>query len=191
MDILHLVDRLEALINESRRIPMTANRVVDEDRLLELIDQMRIAVPDEVKKAKRIQQEKDRIIAQAHEEAARILELAREEAMTLVQKDSVAQAAQARADAIIERAHREADQIKDDADEYIMNVLLELKDQLGRTTTTVQNGIDQLSQDRARFRAAHGGNSNEPPAPPPAREPREPERITYAAESRSSSSMSS
>jgi cell division septum initiation protein DivIVA len=186
MDILHLVDRLEALINDSRRIPMTANRVVDEDRILELIDQMRIAVPDEVKKAKRVQQEKDRIIAQAHEEAARILELAREEAMTLVQKDSVAQAAQARADAIIERAHREAEQIKDDADEYILGVLQELKDQLGRTATTVQNGIDQLSQDRDRFRARHGGNSNEQPAPAAVRgEPREPERVAYPAERRS------
>jgi hypothetical protein len=189
MDILHLVDRLESLINDSRRIPMTANRVVDEDRILEVIDQMRIAVPDEVKKAKRVQQEKDRIIAQAHEEAARILELAREEAMTLVQKDSVAQAAQARADAVVERAHREAEQIKDDADEYTMNVLLELKDQLARTETTVQNGIDQLAQDRSRFRAAHGGNSNEPPAPPVRGETRESERMAYAAEGRSSNSM--
>lgn len=186
MDILHLVDRLEALINESRRIPMTANRVVDEDRILELIDQMRIAIPDEVKKARRVQQEKDRIIAQAHEEAARILELAREEAMTLVQKDSVAQAAQARADAIIERAHREAEQIKDDADEYIMSVLQSLKEQLGRTLTTVQNGIEQLVQDRARFRAAHGGNSNESSAPPPRSEPRETEHVAYTAENRSS-----
>lgn len=182
MDILHLVDKLEALINESRRIPMTANRVVDEDRILEIIDQMRIAIPDEVKKAKRVQQEKDRIIAQAHEEAARILELAREEAMTLVQKDSVAQAAEARAQAIIERAQREAEQIKDDADEYIITVLAELKEQLARTMTTVQNGIDQLSQNRARLRAGQGGNSNESSPPAPARsEAREAEKVGYAA----------
>jgi vacuolar-type H+-ATPase subunit H len=185
MDILHLVDKLEALINESRRIPMTANRVVDEDRILEIIDQMRIAIPDEVKKAKRVQQEKDRIIAQAHEEAARILELAREEAMTLVQKDSVAQAAEARAQAIIERAQREAEQIKDDADEYIINVLTELKEQLARTMTTVQNGIEQLTRDRARLRTGRGGNASEASAPTPARsEAREAERVGYAAEGR-------
>ncbi|MER3459554.1 MAG: hypothetical protein C4309_13835 [Chloroflexota bacterium] len=188
MDILHLVDKLEALINESRRIPMTANRVVDEDRILEIIDQMRIAIPDEVKKAKRVQQEKDRIIAQAHEEAARILELAREEAMTLVQKDSVAQAAEARAQAIIERAQREAEQIKDDADEYIINVLAELKEQLARTMTTVQNGMDKLTQDRARLRAGQGGNANEASAPAPARsEAREAEKVGYTAAGRPAS----
>jgi len=182
MDILHLVDRLEALVNESRRIPMTANRVVDEDRILELIDQMRIAIPDEVKKAKRIQQEKDRIIAQAHEEAARILELAREEAMTLVQKDSVAQAAEARAQTIIERAQREADQIKDDADEYVTAVLTELNAQLARTVTTVQNGLERLGQERARLRAGQGGNSSQPPQPPARGEVKTPETVNSPAE---------
>ena len=52
MDILHLVDRLEELFNESRPIPLTHSVVVDEDRVLEIIDQMRISIPDEVKKAK-------------------------------------------------------------------------------------------------------------------------------------------
>ena len=51
MDILHLVDRLEELFNESRPIPFTHSVIVDEDRMLDLIDQMRVAIPDEVKKA--------------------------------------------------------------------------------------------------------------------------------------------
>ena len=54
MDILHLVDRLEELFNESRPIPFTHNVVVDEDRMLDLIDQMRVAIPDQVKKAQKL-----------------------------------------------------------------------------------------------------------------------------------------
>ena len=80
MDILHLVDRLEQLINESARWPLTTKRMVEEEQALNLIDQMRVAVPEEIKKAKRIQQEKDRLLAQAQEEAERIKDLAREEA---------------------------------------------------------------------------------------------------------------
>ena len=50
MDILQLIDRLEELFNESKTIPLTRNVMVDEDRMLDIIDQMRIAVPEEVKK---------------------------------------------------------------------------------------------------------------------------------------------
>ena len=51
MDILHLVDRLEELFNESRPIWFTHRVVMDEDRLLDLIDQMRVSIPDEIKKS--------------------------------------------------------------------------------------------------------------------------------------------
>ena len=54
MDILHLVDRLEELINNSRYIPFTHNVIVDEDRMLDIIDQMRVAIPEEVKKSQQI-----------------------------------------------------------------------------------------------------------------------------------------
>jgi hypothetical protein len=70
MDILHLVDRLEELVNEGRRLPLSSKVMMDEQKIWDLIDQMRISVPEEVKKAKRTNQERDRIIAQAHEEAA-------------------------------------------------------------------------------------------------------------------------
>ena len=50
MDILHLIDRLEELFNESRAIPFTHNVVVDEEKMLDLIDQMRVAIPDEMRK---------------------------------------------------------------------------------------------------------------------------------------------
>ena len=77
MDILHLIDQLEALLNEGSHPPLVGKRVLlDEQRAWEIIDQMRVSIPEEVKKAKRINQERDRIIAQANEEGARIVELA-------------------------------------------------------------------------------------------------------------------
>ena len=54
MDILHLVDRLEELLNESRPLWFTHNVIIDEDKLLDLIDQMRVAIPDEIKKAQQL-----------------------------------------------------------------------------------------------------------------------------------------
>ena len=69
MDILHLVDRLEELFNEARSLPFTRSVIVDEDRMLELIDQLRITIPEEVKKAQQLLAEKERILAQARDEA--------------------------------------------------------------------------------------------------------------------------
>ena len=67
MDILHLVDRLEEIFNAGRPIPLTHKLAVDEDRVLEIIDQMRVSIPDEVKKAQQILNQRDRMLAQAQE----------------------------------------------------------------------------------------------------------------------------
>ncbi|MBL8132996.1 MAG: hypothetical protein JNL42_14140, partial [Anaerolineae bacterium] len=68
MDIQHLVDRLEDLIDEGRHIPFSKLTMIDEERALELIDQMRISIPEEIEKAARVLAQRDRILAQANEE---------------------------------------------------------------------------------------------------------------------------
>ncbi len=154
MDILHLIDRLEALLNEGTHPPLTKKVMIEEQRAWEIIDQMRIAIPEEVKKAKRINQERDRIIAQANEESARIIELAKEEAERLTGEHEVAKAAQTRATTIVERAQREAEALKLDADDYTMQVLSKLDEDLSKALSIVRNGLLRLSGDRAYAPAA-------------------------------------
>ena len=112
MDILHLIDRLEELFNNSRPIPLTHNVIVDEDKFLDIIDQMRISVPEEVKKAQQVFSQKDRVMAQAQEEANRTLQLAREKADGLIEKEALVQDAQRRAGQIIDQARADAENIK-------------------------------------------------------------------------------
>jgi F0F1-type ATP synthase membrane subunit b/b' len=109
MDILQLIDRLEELFNESKAIPLTRNVMVDEDRMLDIIDQMRIAIPEEVKKAQQLLGQRDRVLAQAQEEANRTLEIARQKSDQLVGKDIIMQEAQRRADQILVQARAEAE----------------------------------------------------------------------------------
>lgn len=153
MDILHLIDRLEALLNEGRHLPLMKGVAIDEQRTWDIIDQMRIAIPEEVKKAKRVNQERDRIIAQAHEEASRIIELAREEASGLVSEHELARTAEGRAATIVERARHEAEAIKADADEYVMQVLSELDINLTKTLSVVRNGLAKLQAERQAMAA--------------------------------------
>jgi vacuolar-type H+-ATPase subunit H len=150
MDILQLIDRLEELFNESKSIPLTRNVMVDEDRMLDIIDQMRIAIPEEVKKAQQLLGQRDRVLAQAQEEANRTLELARQKADQLVSKDMVAQEGQRRADQILAQARTDAENIRIDADDYVLDSLTQLQAELERITNQVSNGIRTVKDEQAR-----------------------------------------
>lgn len=147
MDILHLVDRLEELLNQGRRIPLTNNTIINDERMLDIIDQMRLAIPDEVKKAQQLLAQRDRILAQAQEEANRTIAIAREKSEQLLERDAIVQAAQARADQIIEKAHLEADQTRKEADQYVLDTLAHLEIELERYLNQVRNGIRTLQKE--------------------------------------------
>lgn len=144
MDIQHLVDRLEQVLNESYRLPLSAYLFVNEDRIFNLIDQLRVAVPEEVKRAHRIEAEKDRILAQAKEEADRIRELAKQEAGELVRRDAIVMSAQQRSEHVMERARRDAEALRQDADAYVAEVLTKLEEDLLRSLSVVRNGLRKV-----------------------------------------------
>ncbi|MFC2054060.1 hypothetical protein ACFLV7_07150 [Chloroflexota bacterium] len=148
MDILHLVDRLEDLLNQSRPLWFTHNVIVDEDRILDIIDQMRVAIPDEVKKAQQFLAQRDRILAQAQEEANRTLAIAREKSEQLVERDAIVQAAQARADQIIIQAQGEIEKTNQEADSYVIETLIKLEMELDRYLNQVRNGIHTLQKEQ-------------------------------------------
>ncbi len=160
MDILYLVDRLEEIVKASRHIGNT--RFVDERRIWPLMDQMRISIPEEVRRAERVIREKERTIAQANEEAQRIVELARSEAAQLTAEHTIAKAAEQRAAAIREQAEREAEKTRAGADDYAFEVLCQLEQELKKALTVIENGIRTIQAERERREArlsARGGGS--------------------------------
>lgn len=150
MDIMQLIDRLEELFNDAKAVPFTHNVVVDEDKMLELIDQMRIVIPEEVKKAQQVIAQRDRAMAQAQEEANRTLQIARDKADQMVQKDTVAQDAHRRAEQIIAQARADAEAIRADADNYVLETLLQLQDHIAKVGNQVNNGIRMVQEDQMR-----------------------------------------
>ena len=151
MDILHLVDRLEELFNESRPIPLTHSVVVDEDRVLEIIDQMRISIPDEVKKSQQVLAQRDRVMAQAQEEANRTLTLAKRRGEESLSRDSVVEAAHERAEQILDQARADVESLRSEADEYAVETLAALEDELTRLLNQTRNGIAKMSAERERI----------------------------------------
>ena len=144
MDILHLVDRLEELFNNSKPIPLSHSVVVDENSFMNIIDQMRISIPEEIKKAQQIISQKDRILAQAQEEANRTVSIAREKSERMVEKSDIYQSAQTKAEDMTRQAQLDAEQAQHDADRYVADTLVGLERELKRVLSQVENGINAL-----------------------------------------------
>jgi cell division septum initiation protein DivIVA len=150
MDILQMIDRLEELLNESRPLPFTHNVIVDEDRMLDLIDQMRVSIPEEVKKAQQLMAQRDRLIAQAQEEANRTVNLARDRSNELVERDQVVQAAYTQAEQIKAQALADGEAIRREADEYVLETLRSLEMEMERAINQVRNGIRTLQDEEPK-----------------------------------------
>ncbi len=141
MDILYLVDRLENLIASSRKMPLVNQIMIKEADILNIVDQMRTSIPDEIKLARRIIQEKERIIAQAQADASTLLARAREESERAIKREGLLQTAGERSQAIVREAEEYADRLKTDADAYAAETLRALRDHLSNIEVSVSRSI--------------------------------------------------
>lgn len=151
MDILYLVDRLENLIAGSRRMPLVNQIIIKETDILNIVDQLRTTIPDEIKQARRIIQDKERILAQAQADANALLARARAESEQAVNREGLLKAAEARSQELMRRAEEEAEQLKNEADGYVIETLRALRDHLssietdiGRSILSIEKGLASL-----------------------------------------------
>ena len=158
IDIIFLVERLESLIANGKKLPLTTNVVVDQNAALGLIDELRVAVPEEVRAAKRINSEGERIIEKAQEEAERIVAKAQEQAAFLIGERGLTQSAERQSTAIIADAHSDADEIRRGADEYAVSVLVGLEDDVVKTLQSIKKGIAMLDERRAAIEGDEAGS---------------------------------
>ncbi|GMU41288.1 MAG: hypothetical protein AMXMBFR23_21540 [Chloroflexota bacterium] len=166
MDILHLVDRLEELIAGAQKMPIGNRAILDRRRMLDLIDQMRVAVPHEVREAQDIVATRDSIRRDAEEEGRLIVAQAEERASRMVEANEITQAARRRAEEIALEAERRLEiriqEANEDiqqrilesrriareqmqaADDYARELLERLERQLSAFTRSIRAGIEQL-----------------------------------------------
>jgi vacuolar-type H+-ATPase subunit H len=149
MDIQFLVERLEAMVVNARKLPMTNQVILEQPAVLDLIDQLRVAVPDEVRQARKITQESDRVLSSAREEAEQIIGAAQEQAALLLQDQSIIRQAETRAQELEESARSKSDETMRGADQYASDVLLRLEGDLEKTLSIVKKSLEVLEERRA------------------------------------------
>jgi cell division septum initiation protein DivIVA len=144
MDILYLVDRIEAILHAGQKVPFSSKVVVDEHETMDVLDQMRVVIPEEIKTARRLNQDRERITQQASAEAERVLKQAEDRVEQILQEHDIVQAAQQRAEEILARADAQAEDIRSGADQYALDVLHALEAHMKKTGDTVRRGIETL-----------------------------------------------
>jgi cell division septum initiation protein DivIVA len=162
MDILYLVDRLENLITSSKKMPLSNSLLVREGEILKIIELMRTAIPDEIKQARRIIQEKERILAQGQADASTLLARAREETERVMNREGLLRAAEARsqellreateqAKEIVHQGQERAEQRRLGADAYAAETLRNLREHLlsietevSRHVLSIEKGLESL-----------------------------------------------
>jgi cell division septum initiation protein DivIVA len=125
-------------------VPMTQQRMVDTDKLYELIDEIRAQYPDELKQARWIVKERQEMLEEAEKEANRILEEARERAQALAAEQEVVRLAEQQAAEILDDARSREREIRLGAEDYADEMLANLEANLGKLLTAVQRGRDRL-----------------------------------------------
>jgi cell division septum initiation protein DivIVA len=152
VDIIFLLERLESQIATGTGVPATRKVLVDRDAILDLIDQLRVAIPEEVQAAKRINAEGERIIEQAHEEATRIASRAQEQAAFLISERGLTEGAEAEGRRIIAEAEAAGRDVAAGADSYAEQMLVALETEVEKTLAAIRKGIDVLDDRRAQLR---------------------------------------
>lgn len=144
MNLLLLIDRLEQMVQEGPRMPLGNRCLINAHDALELIDKIREALPEQVRRADEVASETERLLKESRAEADRILREAEEYVARLVTESEVLHRAKAEAERIVEQARLNAEEIRTGADAYAAQVLGNLQTALERTLRTVKQGKSEL-----------------------------------------------
>jgi vacuolar-type H+-ATPase subunit H len=145
---------MEFLVHHARRVPFSSQVMVDEVEIVELIDELRSSLPEEMKQANWTVQEQQRLIAEAHAEAGRITSRANERAESAVREHEVLRRVERQSQQTLREAQARAAGIVRDAEAYALEQLQQLEAHLSRTLATVKRGVEALQSSQPAD--AHG-----------------------------------
>ncbi|MBB5116733.1 cell division initiation protein [Streptomyces eurocidicus] len=183
MDVQKKLDEIVATVSGARSMPMSASCVVNRSELLALLTEVRAALPDSLARAEELIDGRERLVADAREEAERILESARAHRGSLISDTEVARQSQDEADRILAAARREAEEVRAEADDYVDGKLANFEVVLTKTLGSIDRGREKLL---GRTGPGGPGPDGEPDdVPEPSSDPRvQKERVDAYADAR-------
>lgn len=144
MDVLGLIDEIEDIVETAGSLPLTSKVLVQKEELLDIISELRIKLPDEIKQAAWIKEERERIISEANKDAEQIIKETRLKLEELVSKEEVLKEANERAKDIMNKAQIASTNLKRSSLEYSDKLLMNAQENLKDMITTLNENRTEL-----------------------------------------------
>jgi len=142
-DILYLVDQLEELVSVGKRVPMSRRVMIEEEDFLAIVDQLRVALPNEIRQAQRVIKERERVIGEAQDEASRIIARARDRAEQMVTQHVILEEARQRGEDILRQAEEEQQRTRGELDVYTLEQLQLVEDAVRRGMAVMEDAVER------------------------------------------------
>lgn len=144
MEIFDVIDQLEDIVENSFTLPIFNKTLINKDDVMELLSDLRLRLPEELKQAKYVKEERTRIIAEAHQEASNIIKSTEEQIEQMVNENEITKKAYEQANEIITNAQKNAREIRLGARQYTENLLESLETRLSAQIEEIKAGRAEL-----------------------------------------------
>ena len=147
MNVNELLDTIEDALEESANVPLSGGtRIVDVEQIRDYLDEVRAALPGELRQAQQIVNDRAQIVDSANAQAQAIVKKAEERARILVSDAEIVKAAQQRAAEITVAAQTEARTLRQTVTDYCENMLRTTEDTMVENAAQVKNIRNSLRQ---------------------------------------------
>ena len=146
MEAMELLDQLEDLIEGSKAVPIVGKAMIDKDEVLDIIQELRIKMPDDLKQAKWIKGERQRILLEAQKEATTIIKSAEDKIISMINENEITKKANEAAEEIVKNANNRAREIRNATKQYIDDALADSEKVLERTLSTLRDNRLAMQQ---------------------------------------------
>ena len=144
MEILAILETLEDLVERSTSVPFSGKCLIDREEVLEIVKEMRLKLPDDIKQAKWVKEERQRILLEAQKEANNILKDAENKIASLVDEHEITKQAYEQANEIVANAQKNAREMRLGAREYADGVLSKVEEILNDTAAVIRTNREEL-----------------------------------------------
>ena len=144
MEIFTLLETLEEMLEASKSIPFSTKGIINKEEMLEIIKEIRLKLPDELKQAKWVKEERQRILVEAQKEADDIVKEAENRIISMINENEITKKAYEKKAEIIETANEMSREISKGTKDYADSILLNIENALQNALETIQNNRKEL-----------------------------------------------
>ncbi|NLB33755.1 MAG: ATPase [Tissierellia bacterium] len=146
MDILNLLERIEDIIEDASKFPLSSKVMIDKEEVLEVINEIRLKMPDEINRASWVSKERQRILNEAQNEAEELISKVTEQQKTLIEESEITRQAKKYADQLIQEAEQKANEMKSGAYDYSDEILSKLQEKIREINNIIEDNREVLKK---------------------------------------------